>query len=183
MDDRTRWDEKYRGPLGEEEGAPDPFVVSALERIGAPPAGRDRALDVAAGTGRHALELARRGWKASAWDVSPVGLDILAARARDAGVDVVTGAHDLVGAPWPAFEPFDLVLCVLFLDRDVFARLRELVAPGGHLVFATATVDRSGEKPPRRFRLERGELAGGVPGLETLHASEVDGWAGIVARK
>jgi SAM-dependent methyltransferase len=199
VDDRERWDRKYRGELGRERAEPDPFVLSALERLaalGVPAPGADRALDLASGTGRHALELARRGWRVWAWDVSPVGLEILASRSREAqeaathasgstsAATIETHAVDVLANPRPdRGEPFDLVVSVLFLDRDLFGRLSELVVPGGHLVFATVTVDHSGDKPPARFRLESGELTRGVPGFETVHAAEARGRAGILARR
>ncbi len=180
MDDRERWDAKYAGELRSERTAPDKFVLAALERI--PACGR--ALDLAAGTGRHALELARRGFEVTAWDVSPVGLAILRERAREANVAVTTHAVDVLADPTPGLgEPFDLVVCVLFLDRGLMNHLARLVAPGGHLIFATATTELAGERPPMRFRLEPGELARGLADFETVFEREVEGRAGILARK
>ena len=73
-DNRARWDRKY------EEGlpsltVPDPFFVSAYERFverSFPTAGM--ALDLAAGLGRHALWLAKRGWQVNAADISEVAM-------------------------------------------------------------------------------------------------------------
>src|ERR1700736_771630 len=73
-DNRALWDRKY------EEGLPsltkpDPFFISAYERLvdqSFPNAGR--ALDLAAGLGRHARWLAERGWQVSAVDISEVAL-------------------------------------------------------------------------------------------------------------
>jgi len=178
--DRERWDLRYSGEDGEGVRAPDPFALEALERLG-PGAGRT-ALDLAAGTGRHALELARRGWRASAWDVSPIGLGILAERARAEGLSVATGTVDLTALS-PEPPRFDLVLSFGFLHRPLLPELARLVVPGGHLVFATATVDRDGERPPLRFCLGRGELARGLAGFETLLEREADGRAGLMARR
>lgn len=183
MDDRERWDQKYRGALGRSEEPPDAFVLEALARLPEPGEGELSALDLAAGTGRHAFELARRGWRTCAWDVSPVGLGILAERAARQGLAVETRALDLLTrAPAPR-TAFDLVVCVLFLDRGLLPRLCEWVRPGGHLIFTTVTADWPHPKPPERFRLERGELARGLPGFETVHASEEGGRAGLFARR
>jgi len=143
-----------------------------------------RALDLASGTGRHALHLAQAGWQVSAWDVSPVGLAILEERARELDLELETRAIDVLAEP-PASEQlgFDLVVCVLFLDRTLLDDLARYVAPGGHLIFATATEDLAGDKPPPRFRLRRGELEQGLAGFETVETHEADGYAGILARR
>ncbi len=191
--DRDRWDEKYRGAFGRKVTVADPFVCAALPRIEAALAGlgSPRALDLACGTGRHALLLAERGFRTSGWDVSPVALELLGERARRAGVRIETQVVDLLaplkkrGQPgeWPDAWPFELVTIVDFLDRGLWARLGELVRPGGHLLAVTFTVDQRGAKPPLKYRLRRGELADGVPGFETLEVRESDGRAGLWARR
>jgi len=179
--DRERWDAKYRGERGREVRPPDPFVLAALDRLANVAPGT--ALDLACGTGRHALELARRGWRTSAWDVSPVGLGLLAERARAAGLEVETRAADLLGG-WPDPDArFDLVVLVSFLDRGLLGRVHELLALGGHLIFAAHTVDRPGTLPPLEYCLERGELRRELPGLATLLYSESEGRAGLVAAR
>lgn len=181
--DRERWDERHLSALGREPEDPDPFAASALERLPTPAEGA--ALDLACGTGRHALELARRGWLVAAWDVSPVALEILRKRASMRRLLVATREVDLTGAHplRPPRVPFDLVLVVDYLERSLLPGLAELVRPGGHLVYATFTSDHPGEHPSRRFRLERGELARGVPGFTTLWQEEAGGRAGLVARR
>ena len=179
MDDRQRWDERYAGRRGRERRAPDPFVVECLEGLGAG-AGR-RAVDLAAGTGRHALELARRAWRTAAWDVSPVGLGLLADRAREAGLTVETRAVDLL-ATAPA-GGFDLAVVVNFYQERLWHDLAAYLAPGGWVVAVACTLDWPGEKPPPRFRLHPGQLRGGLPGLETLRHREEGGRAGLFARR
>lgn len=182
--DRERWDSKYaaRGAEVAPVTPVDAFLAAALEQLG--PGAQRTALDLAAGTGRHALELARRDWRVTAWDVSPVGLALLTRRAADAGLDVETRAVDLVDPERPPpDESFDLVVIVNFLERPLLARVADLVRPGGHLLFVTFTVDRPGAKPPLQFCLERGELARGLPGFETLLTDEHDGRAGLLGRR
>jgi len=180
VNDRERWDTKYAGAFGSKRTEPNEYVVEWAAGL----EGRGRALDLAAGTGRHALHLAQTGWESSAWDVSPVGLEILTVRARELGVEVATRAVDVLTESLDESElGFDLVICVLFLDRSLFNELHRFVAPGGHLIFSTATEDFSGDKPPSRFRLQRGELERGVPGFETVKSVEAGGMAGILARR
>lgn len=174
--DRERWDERFAGELGARISAPDSFVVAALSELGDP--GGRSALDLASGTGRHALELAELGYATSAWDVSPVALEILAQRARARKLAVTTRAVDLT-LELPR-ERFDVVVVVDYLDRGLYARVAELVRPGGHALLATFTDDWPGEHPSPRFRLRRGELGRGAAGMLTLRVDEERGRAGAV---
>jgi SAM-dependent methyltransferase len=179
--DRERWDAKYGGDRGLEVRPPDPFVLEVLGRLSNVAPGT--ALDLACGTGRHALELARRGWRTSAWDVSPVGLGILAERAREQGLEVETREVDLLAGLSDSGETFDLVTLVDFLDRPLLQRVHRLLPVGGHLIFVTFTVDRPGSKPPLELCLEPGELRRDLPGLATLMRFESDGRAGLAAAR
>lgn len=179
--DRERWDEKYRGRLGRERKEPDPFFLRCLDRLGE---ARGRtALDLASGAGRHAHELARRGYRTSAWDVSPVGLGLLEREARAGGLEVVVREVDVVEVAVGFQAEFDLVCVVDFLDRPLWRRLHELVPPGGHVIARTFTRDWPGARPPIVYRLDPGELSRGLEGLETLDHEEAEGRAGLLARR
>jgi len=179
--DRERWDAKYRGSEGEKRLAPDPFFLRALESLGG--LAGARAVDLACGTGRHALELARRGAAVEAWDVSPIALEILGRRASEHGLAVTTRALDLSPPAALPGAPFDLAVAVDFLERALWARLGDLVRPGGHALLTTFTHDWPGAKPPLQYRLAPGELAHGIPGFETLFAEESGGRAGWFGRR
>ncbi len=183
--DRERWDAKYRAGLGVDLDEPDPFVLRALERLAADGVPPGDALDLASGAGRHALLLARRGWRTCAHDVSPVGLERLAAHARAAGSRIATRCVDLERDPPPArdAERFDLVVVANFLARRLGAPLAAWVRPGGFVAYVTFTRDWPGEKPPPEFRLAPGELAAGLPGFETVLTDEAQGRAGLLARR
>ncbi len=181
--DREKWDAKYEERYGRELSPPDDFVLRILARLPKPEHGV--ALDLAAGSGRHALDLARRGWLVEAWDVSPIALEMLRKRAAKKGLLVATRELDLAAAE--PFEyrrkPFDLVVVVNFLERALFAQFQNLVKPGGHLLVSTFTVDREGERPALEHCLERGELARGMPGFTTLFQDELGGRAGLFAKR
>src|SRR5260370_3996966 len=74
---RSEWDAKYR--LAEAPAAEPASIVRELLPL--LPTGE--ALDIACGTGRHALFLTARGQHVTAVDFSSVALDTLEARARD----------------------------------------------------------------------------------------------------
>jgi SAM-dependent methyltransferase len=178
--DAERWDARYLGELGEHVRDPDPFVLETLERLGP---GIDRvALDLACGTGRHAIALARRGWRTSAWDVSRVALGRLTARAAAEDLPIETRAIDLT-AELDAPAEHDLVVLVDYLDRALFPRLWTLLGPGGAAVITTFTEDCAGPHPSARHRLARGELARGIAGLQTLVFSESGGRARLLATR
>lgn len=177
--DRARWDHRHADERDRPTRAPDPFVVEVLDSLGE---GADRrALDLACGTGRHALLAAERGFCTAAWDVSAVGLEITAARARERGLAVETREIDL-SLPLPGAEPFDLIIVVDFLDRRLFAELHTRLRPGASAVLATFSEDWPEPHPSPRYRLERGELARGLPVLDTVRSIEIGGRAGLWAR-
>jgi SAM-dependent methyltransferase len=181
--DRDRWNTRYR----EEEAAPaaSPFLAeldALLPR-------RGRALDAAGGSGRNALWLARRGLDVTLADVSDVALARAAQAARSEALRLTTVQVDLETSPPPA-GPWDLVLCMYFLHRPLFAWAAASLAPAGLLVFAHAT--RSNllrhARPGPDHVLEDGELPSLVRGLEIVRLEE--GWlaegrheARVVARR
>jgi SAM-dependent methyltransferase len=107
-------------------------------------------LDVGAGTGRVALELARAGHSVTALDREPELLDALTARARAAGLSVVTVVADAGG--FVLRRRFGLVIVPmqtiqLLPERGgFFDSARDHLAPGGLLAIAiTARLESFGE--------------------------------------
>lgn len=187
--DRARWDARYRTGAGATTG-PAPFLLgldAVLPRGDGtgPPL---RALDVAGGSGRNAVWLARRGLDVTCADISPIGLEQAGRAADAAGVSLHRLVLDLEAEPLPD-GPFALVVSIDFLHRPLFAAFADALAPGGLLVFAQATRANLARHPhpSARFLLDDGELPRLVPGLEVLRCEE--GWfddrheARLVARK
>ncbi len=104
MDAQT-WDERYRERELVWSADPNEFV--ARETSDLPPG---RALDLAAGEGRNAIWLARRGWEVQAVEFSPVAIDKGRRLAEHAGVEVTWTLADLTEAP--DLAPADLVLLI-----------------------------------------------------------------------
>jgi SAM-dependent methyltransferase len=159
--DREKWNARYR-----EEGAtlsPSPFLAQLdgfLPRTG-------RALDVAGGSGRNAVWLARRGLAVTVADVSDAGLE----RAATAGLAALRVDFDV--DPLPA-GPWEVILCSHFLHRPLFAAAASALAPGGILVVAHPTV-RNLERhdhPGPQYLLGEGELRQLVKGLEIVSYAE-----------
>jgi SAM-dependent methyltransferase len=126
--------------------------------LGEPPA---RVLDAGCGTGRVAIELARRGYDTVGIDVEPSMLD--AARAK--APDLAWTLGDLASTALPE-GPFDLVVAagnvMIFLELGteaaVVSNLARAVAPGGLVV--------AGFQIGRQLALERYDALSAAAGLE-----------------
>ena len=127
LDQIAKWNQRYRE--GHDDlPAPLPFLVDAVSLL--PPG---RALDLACGTGRHAIWLAERGWNVTAIDGSEVAIEALLGR----GVPVDARVEDIEAADFriPA-GPYDLIVDTFFLHRPLFPQIREALRPGGVAVLA-----------------------------------------------
>jgi SAM-dependent methyltransferase len=152
LSDRERWQERHRARP--ERSAPSPFVVQHAARIARQSPGA-RALDVACGSGRHALLLAQHGFRTSALDHAFAACRRLAIDAPD----VTTVAGDAAALPFRA-TTFALIVQTRFLDRAIVPDLFSLLVRGGLLVIETFLVaqhEATGH-PRREFCLAPGEL-------------------------
>src|SRR5262245_17160647 len=128
QEDQIRWDARYReGKVGAQK--PSPFLIAQEGKL--PRCGRE--LDVAGGAGGNAVWLAQRGWDVTIADISPVGLALAAKEAKDAGVTLRTLTIDLEREPFPP-GPWELIVCVRFLHRPLFAAMPDELAAGGMLI-------------------------------------------------
>src|SRR4051812_39873714 len=107
--DRQTWDTRYRSGASQSQ-EPSGFLVALDDLLPR----RGWALDVAGGSGRNALWLARRGLDVTLADISGVALGLARDRGIAAGVPLRTLAIDLEDEPLPP-GPWDLILCVDFL--------------------------------------------------------------------
>ena len=168
--DRHRWNRKFL--QGEHDSTEPSCVIADIEHF-LPRQGK--ALDVAGGAGRHSLWLAQHGLAVTVVDISDEALRISQARAQSLGIQLQTVHLDLEQEPFPP-GPWDLILSVHYLDRTLFPRFAEALAPGGLLVFLQPTQSnlQRHQRPSARFLLEDGELPTLLSGLRTLHYEE--GW-------
>ena len=162
------WDERFK--RGEHtDRIPMAFLVELAERLDRP----GKALDLACGAGRHAVLFAERSWDVTAVDSSEVALELLQGReprVRTVAADLEKGFFDLGSAEW------DLVIVTLYLQRNLFERIRRAVKPGGRVAMAIPLVDpREGVKPMNPdYLLQGGELAAEFPGWSIEHERETN---------
>lgn len=172
--------------------SPSPFIVEWIERLArrsAPARSRveGRALDVAMGRGRHAIALARAGWRTFGVDLSFAAVREAMAAARGEGLRVEGWCADLTRSPLPRGR-FDLVVVSRYLQRDLFPDLRAALAPGGVVIYETfTTAQRALGRGPASadHLLEPGELRRRFDGCDVLFYEEVlapDAVARLAAR-
>jgi SAM-dependent methyltransferase len=129
MEDRIRWHERYVSG-DRADRAPSPWVVDTV--LALPNAGL--VLDVAGGSGRHAIPIARAGRRVVLLDF----VEWAVRRACAAEPSVFGVVADVAALPLRA-GAFSAVVVVNFLDRDLAGSLAALLAPGGVLVYETYT--------------------------------------------
>ncbi|MBC7542982.1 MAG: class I SAM-dependent methyltransferase [Candidatus Sericytochromatia bacterium] len=169
--ERQTWDQRYR-ELGATTREPATWIVAQKEYLPA----HGRALDVAGGTGRHAVWLAQQGLDVTLADISTEGLTLAGQVAETARVTVRTLQTDLAETGLP-MGPWDLILCSHYLDRDVYRQFAPALAPGGTLLFIHPTIRNleRHDRPGRRFLLAENELLTLVTGLTICRYDE--GWS------
>lgn len=151
-----------------------PKIYGHVQKTGAPVEAKaamilaDRAppgdvIDLCCGNGRHAVELAKMGYRVTAVDLNEGYLDIARAAAASAGVDVAfvqsdirqfkrTAAFDVALILWNAFGYFEDD------DDDIAAliKIREALRPGGRLLIQTNGRESTARKFVRKdwFRID-----------------------------
>jgi len=143
---------------------PSPFVLAHFAL--APPG---PALDVACGSGRHALAIARTGRRVEAIDRTFARCAEVAARAREERLPVDVVCADLERQPLPVGR-YAVVVNTLYLDRALVPALVRSLRPGGVLLFETFTTAQLATGHPRNpaFTLAPGELRRLAAGLEIV---------------
>ena len=132
--DASGWDERYSGRDYLWDVSPNRFVEAHLADLTP-----GTAIDLAAGEGRNAVWLARRGWHVTAVDFSRVGLEKARRLALEHGVEdrVRTTLADAL--TYTPAEPVDLVV-VAYLQlppgprRTVLQHAATWLRPGGTIL-------------------------------------------------
>jgi SAM-dependent methyltransferase len=138
----------------------DSFLMSAL--AGVPPG---KALDLAAGSGRHSLWLMERGWAVTAVDIQIEPIP---------GVQCIRA--DLEKHEYPiAPDSWDLILCWRYWQPDLLPEIARGVRQGGIVALAGKT---SG-----RFATSENEFRQAFPGWKEIASGRHEPIAFLIARK
>lgn len=153
--DFARWEARWcarAGPVG----GPESFLVEEAASLPAGP-----VLDVAAGDGRNALWLARRGFSVAAVDIAPAAIARLRAAAREQGLSIATRVADL-DEPHALADlgPFASLVVMRFKPSPAqWATLRVVLAPGGRVCLCSfRAAHHAANGFPLAYCLDRAEL-------------------------
>lgn len=140
-----------------------PFIQRALEQAGA-----QAVLDVACGSGHHAIALAREGYRVAGADISSQMIELARCNVAQAGVSVhleQSGFADLARFS----QAFDAVLCLgnslphVLTEAEQLSTLkamRDRLRPGGVLILQNLNYDLRWKSRPRFFALNSATLQG-----------------------
>jgi SAM-dependent methyltransferase len=120
-----------------------------------------RVLDLAAGSGRHSLYLAKLGLSVLAVDQDALALELL--EQSKASLAIQIEQLDLEGSTWPLADRsglFDAVVVTNYLYRPYLDLLPDLLADGGVLIYETFAHGNAAFGKPSNpdFLLQTGEL-------------------------
>ena len=103
---------------------PAQFLVENINRLP-----RGRTLDVAMGTGRNAIYLAKMGFEVEGVDTSSQAIEEALVHAQEEGVSIQTRVEDLKKIPYIDEEAYDLVICFNYLQRSLMPQMKNWVKP------------------------------------------------------
>jgi tellurite methyltransferase len=186
--EREKWNQRYlegtHGTL-----PPDPLLIQAFERYIEPlfpHAGV--ALDIAGGTGRHAIFLAERGWRVRLTDIAEAGIENARKNAGGLASRIEFGVEDLTRFDGSR-ESYDLITNFFFLRREMFGELVKALKPGGLVIYKGYTRGQAkfgGGPTNPEYLFAENELLDAFRDLQVLHYAELIrdcGLAEFVGRK
>jgi len=186
--ERDKWNQRYH------EGThgtlpPDSLLIDAFDRYIEPLfPNAGHALDIAGGTGRHAIFLADKGWKVRMTDIAETGIVSAQKNAGSLASQIEFQVEDLTLFQG-SNESYDLITVFFFLRRELFGELVKALKPGGLLIYKgyTRVQTRFGGGPTNpAFLFEEKELLNSFRELHVLHYAELIrdcGMAELVGRK
>jgi SAM-dependent methyltransferase len=136
-----------------------------------------QALDVACGSGRHAVWLAERGLHVLAIDRQSDAIAALSAHRLARAGRIDAQVRDLeTGQRLIAPDAYDVVVGTRYLHRPLFPQLVAALRPGGVLIYETFTTAQAARGKPTNpdFLLRPGELVTLVRPLTILAQREGD---------
>jgi SAM-dependent methyltransferase len=150
--DKIKWDKKYLStPALLEHREPSQKLIDLVQTIK-----KGKALDIASGTGKNSLYLAKHGFEVDAYDISNVAIDFIKEKNIQ---NITTHMVDLEGFV-PLSNIYDLVVMTNYLDRNIIPHLLNALKQNGILYIETYMHDESNTKPNSnpKFLLEKNEL-------------------------
>ena len=152
---------------------------------------RGKALDIAMGEGRNAVFLAKNGFEVDGCDISETAIKKALELAREMQVDIHAFAADLETYRLPE-NTYNVISCFYYLQRDLFAQIKDALKPGGMVIYETYTtenLDRGFDGPKNKdYLLQPNELLHAFKDLKIIYYRELvvdnkKAIASLIARK
>jgi 2-polyprenyl-3-methyl-5-hydroxy-6-metoxy-1,4-benzoquinol methylase len=151
---------------------------------------KGRVLDVAMGSGRNAVYLAKLGFEVEGVDISAEAVDNAVTLARKNNIDLNAKVRDLEKNYQIEKGAYDIIICFNYLQRSLMPQIKEGLRTGGMLVYETYLIDQPRFGKPRNpdYLLKHNELLEIFRGFRCLRYREGiienrKAVAGIVAEK
>lgn len=152
LEDKIKWDKKYQNtPTLLEQRDPSKKLVHIIDKI----SGKE-VLEIACGTGRNSIYLAKQDFNVRALDISQIALDTLSAQDYK---NITTKQIDL-DKYIPTSNSYHLIVMTNFLDRTLIPNLAQALKKDGILLIETYMDHKLNEKPNSNpdFLLQADEL-------------------------
>jgi|TARA_B100000315_G_C14557773_1_gene579025 2-polyprenyl-3-methyl-5-hydroxy-6-metoxy-1,4-benzoquinol methylase len=148
---------------------PAQFLVDNIKLL---PEGR--VFDVAMGTGRNAVYLAKMGFNVEGVDISSKAVSDALELALKAGVAIRAETADLEAQYNIKRNSYDVIICFYYLQRSLIAQIKDGLKEGGVVVYETYIVDQAkfGRPKNSNYLLGHNELLDMFRDFRCLHYSE-----------
>jgi len=164
----TTWDEKYNSQDVDFSKEPAFFLKKQIHRLP-----RGKALDVAMGTGRNSIFLAKHGYAVDGVDFSEVAIEKVNSFAQKDSLPIHLERADLTHYQI-AEKNYDLIINFYFLERALFPMMEKGLKKNGMLLFETYTVEQARYGRPRNpdYLLRPNELLKSFHNLNIIYYHE-----------
>ncbi len=121
---------------------------------------KGRVLDLAMGTGRNAVYLAKKGFEVEGVDISPEAVHSALDLAREAGVTINARVADLESNYHIKKNAYDVIICFNYLQRSLITQIKDGLRGEGIVIYETFTVDQAqfGKPTNPKYLLKYNEL-------------------------
>lgn len=172
--DQDKWNQRYREGAYALRKHPSALLEEWLPKLKITEA-HPRAIDVACGTGRNAIYLARRGWHVDAVDIAQVALEYLSQTATAEDLPISCIQMDLEYAwrrPTKLFtaDRYDLAIMIRYTNMPLVDTLKDVLKAGGYLIIEEHLVTEADVIGPQNqeYRMRPGVLRDAATGLDII---------------
>lgn len=110
---------------------------------------KGRALDVAMGSGRNAIYLAKMGFQVEGVDVATQAVSEALKFAEKEGVEITAQVADLEMDYRIRQNAYEVIICFNYLQRSLIPQMKDGLCKGGMVVYETFIVDHGRFRKPR----------------------------------